>query len=92
MEGIGRKIKIGLLTIAVFKYQGKIFAFQNACPHQNTDLADGFIHGATLYCRHHHWAFDLETGAYAFDSSRRLMVFPVHVENQNVFLEINQNR
>jgi nitrite reductase (NADH) small subunit len=87
-EGRGRKIKAGRYTIAVFRHNEKIYAFQNACPHQNADLADGYIRHEKLFCRLHHWAFDLKTGAYAFNSEMHLRTFPVVVEGGLVYLNI----
>jgi nitrite reductase/ring-hydroxylating ferredoxin subunit len=92
VEGIGQKIKIKREAIAVFKHRGKIFAFQNACPHQNADLAEGYIRNMKIYCRHHHWSFDLESGAYVFNPSLSLKIYPVHLVNGNVYLEINKDR
>ena len=88
-EGRGRKFNAGRYRIAVFRHNEKVYAFQNACPHQNADLADGYIRHDKLFCRLHHWAFDLETGAYAFNSEMRLRTFTVVVKDGLVYIDIN---
>ena len=48
--GKGMKVKIKNRTIALFKHKNKVYAIQNSCPHQNADLADGYIkdHGGKI--------------------------------------------
>ncbi len=87
-ENHGKKIKFGRLSIALFKHGGKIYAYQNACPHQNADLADGYIRDMKLYCRLHHWAFNLENGAYVFNPKMRLRKYNVFIENGIVYLDL----
>ena len=89
-EGHGKKVKIGRHTIAVFKYRDKVYAFQNACPHQSADLSKGYIRDRKLYCRLHHWAFELESGAYLFNPHMSIHTYTVHIENGIVYLELTQ--
>jgi nitrite reductase/ring-hydroxylating ferredoxin subunit len=49
--------------IALFKVDGSVYAFENACPHEGNPLVEGDVLGATLTCAYHLWRFDLETGA-----------------------------
>ena len=88
-EGLGKKIRSGKHIIAVFKYNGRVFALQNACPHQHADLAEGYIQDMKLYCRLHHWAFNLEDGTYAFNPDLRLKTYKVIIDNGIVYLDLN---
>ncbi len=51
------------IEVAVFRADGRVHAFANACPHAGNPLADGDVVGSTLECVYHGWRFDLETGA-----------------------------
>lgn len=84
--GQGKKVEIGKRQIAVFHYQGKYFAIQNLCPHQNADLADGYIRAGKLYCPLHNWAFDLADGTYAFNSELKIKTYSVIVEQDSIFV------
>ena len=84
--GQGIKVKIGKHLIAIFYYQGQYFAIQNFCPHQNADLADGYIRGGKLYCPLHNWAFDLASGTYAFNPDLKLKTYPLLIEEDSLYI------
>jgi nitrite reductase/ring-hydroxylating ferredoxin subunit len=86
--GKGRKIRIQKKTIALFKYKDGVYAIQNPCPHQNADLADGYIKEGQVYCSLHHWAFDLSSGAYAFNPKLALQTFEVKIEKDIIYIGI----
>ncbi len=49
--------------IAVFRQRdGRLFATQNRCPHQQGPLADGLIGDGTVICPLHAHKFDLAAG------------------------------
>jgi NAD(P)H-dependent nitrite reductase small subunit len=86
--GKGIKIKIEKTTIALFHYNGRFYAIQNNCPHQNADLADGYIREGSVYCPMHNWAFDLSSGIFAFNSEMRLKTYPVEVKNGEIHIRV----
>ena len=88
MPGKGLKVNIKRKNIALFRHGKIIYAFQNNCPHQNADLAEGYIKDGKVYCNLHHWAFDLETGAYAFNSNMQLKTYDVRVEEGVILIGI----
>jgi nitrite reductase/ring-hydroxylating ferredoxin subunit len=48
--------------LALFNNGGKFYAVENFCPHKGLPLADGFLRGSIVECRHHGWKFDAATG------------------------------
>ena len=87
LPGKGYKIKIGKEIIALFNYKGKFFAIQNRCPHQNADLADGYIKEGRVHCALHNWAFDLSTGSISFNPDQKIKTFSVLIENDSIYIE-----
>jgi len=83
------KVRVNKRSIAIFMYNDKIYAIQNSCPHQNADLADGYIKDEKIYCTLHHWAFELATGAYSFNPEIFLMTFEVKINDDIVFVGID---
>lgn len=49
--------------VALFLVDGRVHAFENACPHEGNPLIEGEVLGSVLACAFHGWRFDLETGA-----------------------------
>jgi len=83
------KVKIENRTIALFKHKNEIYAIQNGCPHQNADLADGYIKDEKIYCALHHWGFELLTGAYSFNPKIFLNTFEVKIEEDIILVGID---
>lgn len=83
------KVWIKKKSIALFMHNHKIYAIQNSCPHQNADLADGYIKEEKIYCALHHWAFELATGAYSFNPEIFLKTFEVKVNEGTIFVGID---
>jgi nitrite reductase/ring-hydroxylating ferredoxin subunit len=87
--GKGVKINIRQKEIALFRRGEKVIAVQNRCPHQNADLALGYVKENKLYCYLHHWAFDIYTGAYAFNPGMYLNIYDVKIENDLVLIGLD---
>ncbi len=87
--GKGLKIKLKNRTIALFKHKSQIYAIQNSCPHQNADLADGYIKDEIVYCTLHHWGFELMTGAYSFNPKIFLETYEVKIENDMILVGLD---
>jgi nitrite reductase/ring-hydroxylating ferredoxin subunit len=56
-------LDVGGEEVVVFRAEGRVHAFANACPHQGNPLVEGEVLGPTLVCAYHGWRFDLESGA-----------------------------
>ena len=50
------------VPVAIIKYNGKIYAFDNRCPHRGGSLIKGAIKKRYISCPLHHWEFNLDTG------------------------------
>jgi nitrite reductase (NADH) small subunit len=88
---------IGLVNVA-----GSIVAFHDRCPHRAASLCRGPLTGTTaaaavgeyryeragtiLRCSGHGWEFDLETGRCLADERLRLRVYPVEIEDGDVYV------
>ena len=89
IPGQGLKARIKGKNIALFKHKNKIYAIQNNCPHQNADLADGYIKDDKVHCILHHWAFDLSSGTYSFNPKMRLRTYEVRVRDDIIYIVID---
>ena len=66
--GSTRRLSVGERRIALFNEGGRLFAIDDACPHQGASLAAGTLHGGRVICPLHSWVFDLESGRCPRDS------------------------
>lgn len=88
--GKGTRIEFNKKEIALFRQGNSVFAVQNQCPHQQAELADGYIKNNKLYCYLHHWAFDLSSGAYAFNQALKITMYDVRIENDQVLIAMDE--
>lgn len=75
-------------VLMVHTDDGKIVATQAVCPHQEFELSEGELKGCVLTCRHHLWQFDVTTGKGVNPSHAELAMFPIRVEGEEVFVDV----
>lgn len=62
-EGEMVAVRIGEKHILFAKVEGKIYAFNDRCPHKGFPLHKGQLEGHTLTCAYHGGKFDIRNGA-----------------------------
>lgn len=77
--------------IAVFHTEeGKLFALDDTCTHQDASLADGWVEGCEVECPLHASRFNLRTGAVdAPPAKKPVRAHPVVVEDGLVYVEVS---
>jgi toluene monooxygenase system ferredoxin subunit len=65
-----------------------IYAYADACPHQNSRLSEGTLTNKTLRCARHHWEFDICTGAGVNPQNSCLRVFPVTLVGADILVDL----
>lgn len=75
--------------IVVCNVDGKFYAFQNVCSHQELPLEDGALAGKVITCPWHGAEFDVTTGeALAMPAVSPIVTYPVRVEGGAIFVEV----
>jgi NAD(P)H-dependent nitrite reductase small subunit len=85
----GIAVDVGEKRIALFRYQGEVFALDETCPHRGGPLHDGVIDRGVVLCPWHLWQFDLKTGCSPVNPLSRVKVYPVRLEGTDVLLEMD---
>ncbi len=84
-------VNAGHQTLCLTRFEGKISALDNKCPHQGGPLGEGSIENGLLRCPWHGWDFDPCTGkAPGFEDG--VKSFPVKIENNRVFVGLVKER
>jgi nitrite reductase/ring-hydroxylating ferredoxin subunit len=66
-DGEARDLKVGpndADTILVAKFNGKMYAVGNTCPHLGAPLSSGLFFGDKIICPWHGAAFNVVSGAH----------------------------
>jgi len=85
----GHRVEVAGRAIALFKYEGEIFAIDDLCSHAEASLATGFLDGCQIECPLHQACFDVRTGKVtAGPATEDVRSYPARVENDAVFVDV----
>lgn len=74
--------------LCIANIDGEIHAMDNGCLHRGGPLGKGAIENGKVVCPWHGWRFDPKTGQGPPKASRRLKVYTVRTEGEEVFIEL----
>ena len=75
--------------IALAFVDGKVFAVDDMCSHEDASLAKGSLHGECIKCPLHGSRFDLKTGAALDEPAEEpVKTHPVRVEGDDVLVQL----
>jgi nitrite reductase/ring-hydroxylating ferredoxin subunit len=81
-----KRIIVGENELVLFTVQGKIYAMENLCPHQQFALFHQSIpDGYTITCPMHSWSFDIRTGI-AVNGNGRIRIYDVCTDGDEVYI------
>ena len=86
-EGAAKLVRVKNQEIAVFKYQGKLCALQNICPHEGGQLSAGWIEDGAAVCPLHGYKFNLASGACVTEAKLKAKVFKLAQQGENYIVE-----
>jgi 3-phenylpropionate/trans-cinnamate dioxygenase ferredoxin component len=75
--------------VAIARVDGKLFAFENICTHDDGPLGEGPLDGCEIECPRHGAKFNVRTGAATrMPAAAPVPIFAVRVENGDVLVEL----
>ena len=86
-EGLGYAVKAEGLGIAIFRYDDKLYAIEDLCPHLGFPLSEGMMQSGQVICGWHGWHVRLEDGACGRERACT-KVFPCEVRDGDVYVKI----
>lgn len=94
------------MSIGIFQLEDGYAAMLNICPHRAGQLCEGpvcgtakttdkpeFIYereGELVRCAWHGWEFEIKSGKCLVDEKLHARTFPVHVEGDDIFIELGR--
>jgi 3-phenylpropionate/trans-cinnamate dioxygenase ferredoxin subunit len=79
------------LPIAIVRSQGRLYAIEDVCSHENVALSEGDVEDGTIECWLHGSRFDLASGrAIGPPATQPVPVYPVKVEDDDVYVAVRR--
>ena len=92
IDGKGKVFTIGDRLVAMYKIDGKLYAFDDVCPHTDGSLGSGTLDGLLVKCPLHDWQFDVTNGECVteeeLENNWTVETFPVKFVNDDIILSM----
>lgn len=86
--GSARSVTLNGIDVALFNVDGRLSAFDNACPHRGGSLSEGALRGATVTCPWHAWEFDVSTGACLNNPAAKLKRYDIQTQGNDILVTL----
>lgn len=78
-------VEVGRRWVAIFNVEGKLYAIEDVCTHDDGPLAEGELTGCIIECPRHGATFDIRTGkVLTAPAMVDVKAFEVRVEGENI--------
>jgi nitrite reductase (NADH) small subunit len=83
-----KEFPCGDKVICVANVNGILAAMDNVCLHVGGPLGEGTIEAGKVVCPWHGWQYDPRTGEAAHNPAAKVAVYPLKMENEEVWIEL----
>ena len=77
------------IPIAIIRYNGEIYAFDNRCPHRGGALYKGITKKGYISCPLHNWEFNLDSGFCLENNNIKINIFKVEESKNNIIINFD---
>ena len=85
LHGSSKVVVVDGARVAVFNLNGEYYAIEDACTHDEGELASGTVEGEEIVCPRHGARFNIKTGKVtAPPAYEDIETFPVHVSEGKI--------
>jgi len=74
-------------SIAIVNVGGKLYAFEDSCPHMGARLSNGSLDGNVITCPEHSSKFDVITGKALAVADSPLILYEVKIDGNDVYIK-----
>jgi nitrite reductase/ring-hydroxylating ferredoxin subunit len=88
-ENSGKELNINSTRIALFYANGKYYAIEALCRHQDGSLAPGQIDGEVVECPLHSWHYNIKTGELLdYLEGVKLTTYKVDIRGNDIYIDV----
>ena len=83
-----KEVSVNGVELVLTNVKGRLYCFENRCPHEEVRLSLGCIKNEKIKCAMHGYSFNLKTGWSSEEELERLKVYKVKRKKPGIFVEI----
>jgi nitrite reductase/ring-hydroxylating ferredoxin subunit len=88
-SGKGKELTVNGIRIALFNANGKYYAVEALCRHQDGSLAPGRIDGEIVECPLHSWHYNVKTGELLdYLQGVALTTYNVDINGNDIYVDV----
>jgi nitrite reductase/ring-hydroxylating ferredoxin subunit len=88
-ENGGKELNVNGTRVALFHANGKYYAIEALCRHQDGSLAPGKIDGEVVECPLHSWHYNIRTGELLdYMEGVKLTTYKVDVQGNDIYIDV----
>jgi nitrite reductase (NADH) small subunit len=88
-NGKGKEVNLNGNRVAIFHANGKYYALEALCRHQDGSLAPGKIEGEVVECPLHFWHYNIRTGDLLdYLKDVKLETYNLDIRGNDIFIDL----
>jgi len=93
LEPYGMKtVSVGGRTLVLWRYEDRVYALDNRCPHMGFPLDRGTLRDGLVSCHWHNARFDIKTGGTFDQFADDVQVFPTEERDGVIWVDLSVQR
>ena len=88
-ENKGKEVEVNGNRVAIFHANGRFYALEALCRHQDGSIAPGKINGEVVECPLHFWHYNIRTGELLdYLKDVKLETYNLDIRGNDIFIDI----
>ena len=83
-----KEVSLNGVELVLTNVKGKLYCFENRCPHEEVKLSLGCVKNEKIKCALHGYSFNLATGWSSEEDLDRLKTYKVKRKKAGVYIKI----
>ena len=85
----GKEVNVNGNRVAIFHANGKYYALEALCRHQDGSLAPGKVDGEVVECPLHSWHYNVRTGELLdYLEGVKLKTYKIDLKGRDIYIDV----